>query len=150
MRHDEKERMMRCDHCGNMEFPKICPAVIIGVTDGDKILMSKYAGRAYKKYALLAGFTEIGETIEETVQREVMEEVGLKVKNIRYYRSQPWSFSDTLLMGFYCDLDGEEEITLDREELALAEWFQRDVIPVEPSRDSLTNEMIIKFKNGEV
>ena len=125
MRHDEKERMMRCDHCGNMEFPKICPAVIIGVTDGDKILMSKYAGRAYKKYALLAGFTEIGETIEETVQREVMEEVGLKVKNIRYYKSQPWSFSDTILMGFYCDLDGEEEITLDREELALAEWFQR-------------------------
>ena len=52
MRHDEKERMMRCDHCGNMEFPKICPAVIIGVTDGDKILMSKYAGRAYEKYAL--------------------------------------------------------------------------------------------------
>ena len=150
MRHDEKERMMRCDHCGNMEFPKICPAVIIGVTDGDKILMSKYAGRAYKKYALLAGFTEIGETIEETVQREVMEEVGLKVKNIRYYKSQPWSFSDTLLMGFYCDLDGEEEITLDREELALAEWFRRDEIPVEPSRDSLTNEMIIKFKNGEV
>ncbi len=99
-----------------------------------------------KKYALLAGFTEIGETIEETVQREVMEEVGLKVKNIRYYKSQPWSFSDTLLMGFYCDPDGEEEITLDREELALAEWFRRDEIPVEPSRDSLTNEMIIKFK----
>ncbi len=71
------------------------PGSIIGVTDGDKILMSKYAGRAYKKYALLAGFTEIGETIEETVQREVMEEVGLKVKNIRYYKSQPWSFSDT-------------------------------------------------------
>ena len=112
--------------------------------------MSKYAGRAYKKYALLAAFTEIGETIEETVQREVMEEVGLKVKNIRYYKSQPWSFSDTILMGFYCDLDGEEEITLDREELALAEWFRRDEIPVEPSRDSLTNEMIIKFKNGEV
>ena len=112
--------------------------------------MSKNAGRAYKKYEPLAGFTEIGETIEETVQREVMEEVGLKVKNIRYYKSQPWSFSDTILMGFYCDLDGEEEITLDREELALAEWFQRDEIPVEPSRDSLTNEMIIKFKNGEV
>ena len=53
-----------------------------------------------KKYALLAGFTEIGETLEETVQREVMEEVGLKVKNIRYYKSQPWSFTDTLLMGF--------------------------------------------------
>ena len=112
--------------------------------------MSKYAGRSYKKYALLAGFTEIGETVEETVAREVMEEVGLKVKNIRYYKSQPWAFSDTLLMGFYCYLDGDAEVTLDEEELALAEWFERDEIPVEPSRDSLTNEMIIKFKQGEV
>lgn len=150
MKHDAKERMMYCEKCHTMEFPKICPAVIIGVTDGDRILMSKYAGRTYKKYALLAGFTEIGETIEETVQREVMEEVGLKVKNIRYYKSQPWSFSDTVLMGFYCDLDGEDQIELDREELALAEWFERDEIPVEPSRDSLTNEMIMKFKNHEV
>lgn len=150
MKKDSKERMLYCEFCHNMEFPKICPAVIIGVTDGDKILMSKYAGRTYKKYALLAGFTEIGETLEETVQREVMEEVGLKVKNIRYYKSQPWSFTDTLLMGFYCDLDGGAAITLDREELAMAEWFQRDEIPVEPERDSITNEMIIRFKNGEV
>ena len=150
MKKDSKERMLYCESCHNMEFPKICPAVIIGVTDGDKILMSKYAGRTYKKYALLAGFTEIGETLEETVQREVMEEVGLKVKNIRYYKSQPWSFTDTLLMGFYCDLDVGDAITLDREELAMAEWFQRDEIPVEPERDSITNEMIIRFKNGEV
>ena len=69
--------------------------------------MSKYADRDYKKYALLAGFTEIGETIEETVKREVMEEVGLKVKNIRFYKSQPWSFTDTLSMGFFADLDGD-------------------------------------------
>ena len=150
LEQDGKERMLRCRDCGNMVYPKICPAVIIGLTDGSRILMSKYAGRNYKKYALLAGFAEIGETLEETVKREVMEEVGLKVKNIRYYKSQPWSFSDTLLMGFYCDLDGSDEITLDREELALAEWFGREEIPVEPSRDSLTNEMIIKFKNGEV
>lgn len=150
MRPDTKERMMYCEKCHNMEFPKICPAVIIGVTDGNRILMSKYAGRTYKKYALLAGFTEIGETLEETVQREVMEEVGLKVKNIRYYKSQPWSFSDTVLMGFYCDLDGADQIELDREELAMAEWFERDEIPVEPSRDSLTNEMIMKFKNHEI
>ena len=88
MVHDDKERMMRCPDCGMMEFPKICPAVIIAVTHGDKILMSKYAGREYKKYALLAGFNETGESIEETVRREVMEEVGLKVKNLRYYKSQ--------------------------------------------------------------
>lgn len=150
MEKDDKERMLYCKECHNMEYPKISPATIIGVLDGNRILMSKYAGRTYKKYALLAGFVEIGETVEETVKREVMEEVGLKVKNVRYYKSQPWSFSDTVLMGFYCDLDGDDKITLDEEELALAEWFEREDIPVVPSRDSLTNEMIMKFKNGEI
>lgn len=149
MVHDEKERMMRCPSCGLMEFPKICPAVIIGVTHGNKILMSKYAGREFKKYALLAGFNEVGETIEETVHREVMEEVGLKVKNLRYYKSQPWSMSDTLLMGFFCELDGEAEIKLDQEELALAEWFERDAMPVKDEDCSLTNEMMMAFKRGE-
>ena len=131
-----------------MEYPKISPAVIIAVTDGNRILMSKYAGREYKKYALLAGFNEIGETIEETVKREVMEEVGLQVKNITYYKSQPWSFSDTLLLGFFCELDGEDKITLDQEELALAQWFEREEIPVKEDDLSLTNEMMIAFKNG--
>lgn len=150
MVRDEKVRMLRCSSCNNMEFPKICPAVIVGVTDGNRILMSKYAGRTYKKYALLAGFTEIGETVEETVAREVMEEVGLKVKNIRYYKSQPWAFSDTLLMGFYCDLDGDDQITIDKNELALAQWFERKDIPDVMSEESLTNEMILKFKNQKV
>ena len=147
LRHDEKERMMYCDHCHAMEFPKISPAVIIGLTHKNRLLLSKYAGRTYKKYALLAGYTEIGETVEETVSREV----GLPVKNIRYYKSQPWPFSSTVLMGFFCDLDGDDEtITLDANELALAQWFERDEIPVTPSRDSLTNEMIMAFKNGLV
>lgn len=150
MVHDEKERMMRCPICGQMEYPKISPAVIVAVTDGNRLLLSKYAGRGYKKYALIAGFAEIGETIEETVRREVMEEVGLKVKNLRFYKSQPWSFTDTLLFGFYAELDGEADITLDETELAMAEWFERADIPVTPSRDSLTNEMIMKFKNGEI
>lgn len=150
MIQDEKERMMRCPQCGLMEFPKICPAVIIGLTHGNKILMSKYTGREYKKYALLAGFNEIGESIEETVRREVMEEVGLKVKNIRYYKSQPWSFTDTLLLGFFCELDGDDSITLDQDELALAEWFEREKMPVKEEDLSLTNEMMIAFKNGDV
>lgn len=148
MQPDTKERMMQCEKCGNMEYPKICPAVIIAVTDGNRLLMSKYADGIRKKYALLAGFTEIGETAEETVKREVMEEVGLHVKNIRYYKSQPWSFTDTLLLGFFCDLDGNDKITLDREELALAEWFERDEIPEVTSHDSLTNEMMMQFKYG--
>ena len=147
---DEKERMMKCPSCGLMEFPKICPAVIIGVTHGSKILMSKYARRDFKDYALLAGFNEIGETIEETVRREVMEEVGLKVKNITYFKSQPWSFSDTLLMGFFCELDGEGEISIDQEELAMAEWFEREVMPVKEEDLSLTNAMMMAFKEGKI
>ena len=148
MEPDTVERMMHCPKCGLMEFPKICPAVIIGVIDGERILMSKYAGREYKKYALLAGFTEIGETLEETVAREVMEEVGLKVKNITYYKNQPWAFSDTLLVGFFCELDGSDQVKLDENELALAEWFERDKIPVEPDDISLTNEMMMVFRDG--
>ena len=112
--------------------------------------MSKYAGREFKKYALLAGFNEIGESIEETVRREVMEEVGLKVKNIRYYKSQPWSFTDTLLLGFFCELDGDDTITLDQDELALAEWFEREKMPVKEEDLSLTNEMMLMFKNGRM
>lgn len=149
MRHHDKERMMYCEACNHREYPKIMPAVIVGVTNGNRLLMTKYApNRGNARYALIAGFAEIGETLEETVKREVMEEVGLKVKNLRYYKSQPWSFSDTILMGFFADLDGEEEITLDRDELALAEWYEREEIPVSESTGSLTNEMILGFKRG--
>ncbi|WP_461810405.1 NAD(+) diphosphatase [Faecalimonas sp.] len=146
MIQDDRERMLKCEECGQMEYPKISPAVIVGVTNGNQLLLSKYADREYKKYALIAGYAEIGETIEETVKREVMEEVGLKVKNIRFYKSQPWSFTDTLLFGFFVDLDGEDEITLDTEELALAEWFEREDIPIVDKNISLTNEMILYFK----
>ena len=134
-----------------MEFPKICPAVIVAVTDKDRILMSRYRGRAYRGYALIAGFVEIGETFEETVRREVMEEVGLKVKNIRYYKSQPWSFSGTLLMGFFCELDGEDEtITLEEDELSEAGWYHRDEIPEDTSLISVGSEMKMAFKYGMI
>ena len=149
MVHSTEERMMQCPECGLMEYPKISPAVIIGLIHENKILMSKYAGRAYKNYALLAGFSEIGESVEETVHREVMEEVGLKVKNLRYYKSQPWSFSGSLLAGFYCDVDGDPSITLDREELSVAEWFDRDSLPETPNLISLTGEMIECFRQGK-
>ena len=110
--------------------------------------MSKYAGREFTNYALIAGFAEIGEPIEDTVRREVMEEVGLKVKNLRFYKSQPWSFTDTLLFGFFCDLDGDDTICLDEEELSLAVWMERSQIPVDEYEISLTREMMTLFKNG--
>lgn len=148
MIHDEKERLMRCPECGQMEYPKICPAVIVGVTNHDRIVLTKYAGRAYKKYALIAGFAEIGETIEDTVRREVKEEVGLHVKNVRFYKSQPWSFSDTLLMGFFCELDGSDKIKMDEEELSVAQWCNREDVPVQEEDISLTSEMMCRFRQG--
>ena len=132
-----------------MEFPKICPAVIPSCHTWGSDSDVKVCGKRIQKYALLAGFNETGESIEETVRREVMEEVGLKVKNLRYYKSQPWSFTDTLLMGFFCELDGRTVshwIPMN----SMAEWFERDKMPVEAEDLSLTNEMMMAFKHGKV
>ena len=144
--HDNKERMVKCPVCGNMVFPKISPAVIVAVTDNDRVLLTKYAGRTYKNYALVAGFNEAGETIEQTVRREVMEEVGLKVKNLKYYKSQPWGLSGSLLSGFFCELDGDDKITLQEDELSLGTWVKADDLDLEDDGISLTREMILKFK----
>lgn len=150
MTPDHTERMLYCPMCHNMVYPRISPAVIVAITDGNRLLMSKYAGREYTKYALIAGFTEIGESVENTVRREVMEEVGLKVKNITYYKSQPWAFSGSLLLGFFAELDGSPEIHLDTSELAEAGWFTREEIDLGPDDISLTREMIMKFvKDGK-
>ena len=140
--------MLYCDFCKQVEYPVISHAVIVAITNGDSILLSKYADREYKKYALIAGFTEVGETVEETIQREVMEEVGLRVKNIRYYKSQPWSFTGSLLLGFFCDVDGDDTIHMDSNELSIAKWVKREEISDLDSDISLTNEMITQFRMG--
>lgn len=149
LKHNQDQRMLQCA-CGNLVFPKIAPAVIVGVTNGDKLLMTKYANREYKRYALIAGFTEIGETPEQTVEREVFEEAGIKVKNIRYYKSQPWGFDSNLLLGYFAELDGDSHITMDTEELSTAEWISRENIETEQDDKvnlSLTREMMMVFKN---
>ena len=147
--HDHKERMLRCLHCGNMIFPRISPAVIIALIDGDRLMLSKYAGRSYTRFALLAGFIEIGETAEECVAREVMEEVGLKVKNIRYYKSQPWGIAGNLQIGYFCDLDGDDTVHLDENELSEAGWYDRNNLPAKDDGISLTREMIRIFGEGK-
>ena len=140
---------MVCPRCGLIEYPKICPVIIVAVTDGDRLLLTRYAGRPYRGDALIAGCVEIGETVEDTVHREVMEEVGLRVKNLRYYKSQPWAFTDTLLMGYYCELDGDGAITLDRSELREGFWQRRDEITPRDSDVSLTAEMVERFRLGK-
>lgn len=146
----ETERSMVCLKCGHTEYPKISPAVIVAIRNGDRLLMSRYARGAYRHYALIAGYLEIGETFEDCVKREVMEEVGLKVKNIRYYKSQPWAFSDTVMIGFVADLDGDDTIRLQKEELSEAGWFTREEIIEYPPYISVGHEMMKAFKDGKI
>lgn len=150
MEHSNTERSLFCKNCGLVDYPKISPAVIVAITDGDKLLLTKYLNGEYQKYALVAGFVEVGESFEETVKREVMEEVGLKVKNIRYYKSQPWAFSDTVMIGFFAELEGNAEITLQEEELSEAVWMERDEIPPAEHDISIGQEMIELFRNYRV
>lgn len=147
MQHSKTERAMVCPACHYTAYPRIMPAVIVGVTNGDKLLITRYR-TGFRYNALIAGFTEIGETMEETVQREVMEEAGIRVKNIRYYKSQPWGTANDILLGFYCDVDGDDRITMDPEELKYAEWVQREDIVLQPGEFSLTNEMMKRFKEN--
>lgn len=150
MSFKKDERAMICESCGFLDFPKICPVIIVGVIDGNKILLTKYANRSFTRYALIAGFCEFGESLEATIAREVMEEVGVKVKNIRYFNSQPWGFSESLLMGFFADLDGATDITLDYNELKEGVWMERELIPDDPENElSLTYTMMKAFREGK-
>ena len=149
LKRGKAERSLVCPSCEKTVYPHIFPCVIVALTDDDRIMLTKYNKNhsPYKRYSLIAGYNEIGETLEDTVRREVMEEVGLKVKNIRYFKNQPWSFSDTLLVGFFCELDGNDVPTIDKTELSEATWFSRGDIPATQSLISLTNTMIEHFRN---
>lgn len=144
----KKERALYCEKCGQLYYPVIAPAIIIGVTNCDKILMSSYAGRDYKGKALIAGFCEIGETVEETCSREVMEEVGIKIKNIRYYKSQPWGVDANLLLGFFAEVDGDDTLHVDHNELATADWVSYKDIEPNDNTQSLTSTIIEEFRRS--
>lgn len=148
---DSKERMMKCPECGNMIFPRINPCVIVGVFYDGKILCTQYNRPNAGRFALVAGFAEIGETIEDTVRREVMEEVGLKVKNLTFYKSQPWGMSSSLLHGFLCEAESGD-FHVDGVELASAHWFSREELLecYTPSHVALTSNIITRFMRGEI
>ena len=149
LEHQTAERSLKCRDCGNVIYPRINPAVIVGVTNGDSLLLTRYR-TGFAHNALVAGFTEIGETLEQTVEREVMEETGIRVKNIRYYKSQPWGIAQDILVGFFCEADGSTEIRMDTGELKYAEWVRREDIVLQPDNMSLTNEMMTVFRDGKI
>lgn len=143
------ERKLVCPACHAEIYPRISPCIIVAVHDGDRLLMTKYAGRPVSWFVLIAGFIEIGETAEDTVRREVMEDTGVRVKNIRYFGSQPWGIPGNLTLGFTAELEGSDEITLDTGELSAGRWFLREEVPVPDDDVSITSAMIHAFVKHE-
>jgi NAD+ diphosphatase len=138
------ERAKRCPACGLVNYPRLSPAVIVAVVKGDRILLARNKRFRGRFYSVLAGFVEPGETLEQCVQREIHEEVGLSVKNIRYFGSQPWPFPNSLMVGFVADYAGGS-IVVDNSELMEAGWFAADALPNLPLKISIARRLIDWF-----
>lgn len=135
------ERAKKCPKCGLISYPQICPAVITAVFKDDKILLAHAKAFKNDMYGLISGFLEPGETLEECVQRELMEEVGIKVKNIKYFGSQPWPYPNSLMVGFTAEYESGE-ISVDGTEIEKADWFSPDKLPELPSQVSIARQII--------
>ncbi len=150
MQRKADERAFICKECGNAVYGKICPVVIVSVTWGNKLLMAHNLNNPDRKPYLISGFVDMGESLEQAVEREVKEETGVAVKNIRYIGSEPWPFSNSLIAGFTAELDGSPEITVQESELEYAKWVDREDIDDYTGRLSISGTMIKRFKEGNL
>jgi NAD+ diphosphatase len=142
------ERARQCPSCGLTAYPRISPAVIVRITRGDEILLARGRNFPEGRYSTPAGFVEPGETLEETVAREIREEVGVKVDNIEYFGSQPWPYPHQMMIGFTCRwVSGE--IAIDPNEIADARWFTRETMPQIPPPMSISRRLIDSFMNPD-
>lgn len=121
-----------CTHCSLAFYPRISPSIIVLIHKGDEILMARSPHFLPGVYALIAGFVEAGESLEDAVYREVQEEVGIKIKNLRYFGSQAWPFPDSLMVAFHADYDSGE-IVINETEIEAAGWYRYDNLPGLPS-----------------
>lgn len=142
------EVAMICRNCGNIVYPRISPAIIVAITKGDQILLAHAAKFQGRIYSLIAGYVEPGETLEECVKREVFEEVGLNIKNIKYFTSQPWPYPDSLMTAFTAECESGE-IRIDGKEIEDANWYSRDNLPELPSKASVARKLINVWLNGK-
>jgi len=139
MKEDEIARV--CPSCGLIVYPRLSPAVIVRVTRGDAVLLARSPGFPAGRYSVIAGFVEPGESIEHAAQREVMEETGIAIANLRYFGSQPWPFPHSLMIGFVADYAGGE-IVPDGLEVEDAGWFAVDALPDLPGPASIARALI--------
>lgn len=136
------EMAMHCHTCQHRCYPRVSPCIIVAIRHGNKILLAQ--GERQKEsgfFSILAGFVESGETLEEAVHREVFEEVGVKVKNVEYFNSQPWPFPHSLMVGYLAEYDSGD-IVVDGKEIIQADWFDIDNLPVVPPKFSIAGRLI--------
>lgn len=139
MKQDERAKV--CTHCGHIHYPRISPAIIIAIVRENKVLLAHNKNFRDDMYSVLAGFMEPGEEFEDTARREVREEVGISIRNIRYFGSQSWPFPDSLMVGFIAEYAGGE-IEADQVEIEKADWFDADHLPKIPETTSIAGRMI--------
>ncbi len=132
---------MHCASCQRDVYPRINPCVIVLVTDGDRALLGRAHNFPPNMYSTLAGFIEAGESAEATVHREVREEVGVEVHNLRYYKSQSWPFPSQLMLGYFADYRGGD-IVLQDEEIVDAQWFDYRELPMTPPAGAISGQLI--------
>ena len=138
---DVDERAMRCDPCRAINYPRIAPCIIVLVTRGEELLLARNANFPGPMYSTLAGFIEAGETAEETLVREVREEVSVEVGKLRYFQSQSWPFPNQLMLGFFAEYVGGE-IVCDGTEISDARWFHHSDLPMIPPVSSVSGQLI--------
>lgn len=138
------ERAKRCPKCGLVNYPRLSPAVIVLIARGEEILLARAARFPAGMYSILAGFVEPGESLEETVVREVREEVGIEINNIQYFGSQPWPFPNSLMIGFTATY-ASGDIVIEPEELVEAAWFHKHQLPLTPPKPSIARKLIDWF-----
>jgi len=141
---ESTDRSRKCVDCGLMFYPRLSPSIIVCINKGQDILLAKNINARANFYSVLAGFVEPGESIEETVRREVFEEVGIKVKNIAYFGSQSWPFPNSLMLGFHAEYDSGE-INIQEDELSDAQWFPYNALPNPPAMISISGWLIQDF-----
>lgn len=148
--HKKDERALECPSCHALKYPAISPAIIVAIISGDKILLARNVNFRPDFYSLVAGYVDVGESVEAAVAREVREEVGLEVRNIRYYKSQPWPYSGSMMLAFVAEADDWQPIKIDPHEIADANWYTRFDLPSHPTNRSIAGEMIEKFVADEL